>query len=96
MHSIDHIREQLTEHKADLEQFNVERLSVFGSAGREDPEARDLDFLVKFSKPPGLLDFMGLKFFLEDLFAMSVDLHSQASCPQRFFRRIEADLKHVA
>ena len=96
MHSIDHIREQLADHRADLKQFKVEQLSIFGSAGRNDPKARDLDFLVRFSEPPGLLDFMGLKFFLEDLFGVAVDLHSQASCPPRFYRRIQADLKHVA
>jgi predicted nucleotidyltransferase len=39
---------------------------------------------------------MGLKFFLEELFKMPVDLHSKASCPERFFKRIQAELKHVA
>jgi predicted nucleotidyltransferase len=96
MVSVNEISQQLANHASDLRHFNVTRLSVFGSVARGDPTARDLDFMVEFSQPPGLENFMGLKFFLEEVFQMPVDLHSQASCPERFFKRIQADLKHVA
>lgn len=96
MISLETIRQELGHCAPDLQRFKVAKLSLFGSAARGDPRVNDLDFLVEFSQPPGLQDFMGLKFFLEDLFQMPVDLHSQASCPERFYKRIQADLKHVA
>lgn len=39
---------------------------------------------------------MNLKFFLEDVSGMPVDLHSRKTCPERFYERIRTDLKHVA
>lgn len=96
MISVETIRQKLAQHAPELQQFNIAKLSVFGSAARGEPTARDLDLLVEFSQSPGLQEFMGLKFFLEDTFQMPVDLHSQASCPERFYKRIQADLKHVA
>jgi len=96
MLTVSELTNRLSKHSSDLRGFHVASLSVFGSVARGEPSARDLDFLVEFSQPPGLVNFMELKFFLEELFQMPVDLHSQASCPERFFKRIKADLKHVA
>jgi predicted nucleotidyltransferase len=93
---LEKIRHQLAEKSTDLKRFKVAKLSIFGSAARGASNVNDLDFLVEFSEPPGLMDFMGLKFLLEEVFQMPVDLHSQASCPERFYKRIQADLKHVA
>ncbi len=80
----------------DIRKFGVKTLWLFGSAARGEKTFNDLDFLVEFNSPPTLLGFMNLKFFLEDQLQIPVDLHSKASCPQRFFHRIQDDLLHVA
>ena len=53
----------------------VRRIRLFGSVirGEETPES-DLDFLVKFEPERSLLDHVGLKQDLEDLFGRSVDV----------------------
>lgn len=90
------IRQRLAGHSAVLGRYHVSNLWLFGSAARLEPDARDLDFIVEFSQLPGLLDYMELKFFLEETFGVPVDLHTRNSCPQRFYDRIREDLKHVA
>ena len=80
----------------ELPSFGVDNLWLFGSAARGESVIHDIDFLVEFSAPPTLTRFMNLKFFLEDRLGMPVDLHSRATCPDRFFQRIQPDLLHVA
>lgn len=96
MISIEAIRSQLAANAAFLRNHHVDQLWLFGSAARQEATVQDLDFLVEFSKAPGLEDFMQLKFFLEDTFGLPVDLHSRKTCPERFYERIREDLKHVA
>lgn len=91
----EEIVSRLRENRSTLERYNVEHLWLFGSYSRGEVAA-DLDFLVSFNSPPGLDDFMGLKFFLEDLLGQPVDLLSRNRCPERFYRRIENDLVDVA
>jgi predicted nucleotidyltransferase len=55
--------------------FRVRTLRLFGSVVRgEAAPAGDIDFLVEFDGPPTFRRFMGLKFALEDLLGMRVDL----------------------
>jgi len=63
------------ERKAEeIRRFGVRRLGLFGSAARGDNTSRsDLDFLVEFDQK-SFDAYMGLKDFLEGLFACSVDL----------------------
>ena len=96
MNYAETVRETLADHRGRLAELRVSTLSLFGSAARGEAEIHDLDFLVEFSEPPGLEMFMGLKFFLEECFELPVDLHTSKSCPERFYRRIESELKHVA
>ena len=96
MKKLAEIRHTLAEHYEQLQTLHVANLWLFGSAARQEAEVHDLDFMVEFSKAPGLLDYMDLKFFLEETFGLPVDLHTRRSCPQRFYDRIREDLKHVA
>jgi predicted nucleotidyltransferase len=80
----------------ELRAHGVKDLWLFGSAARRESNAHDLDFLVEFVSPPTLTGFMNLKFFLEERLQMHIDLHSRATCPERFFKRIQPDLLHVA
>jgi predicted nucleotidyltransferase len=90
------IKACLLSNESALRGFHVRNIWLFGSAARGEADVNDLDFLVEFSKDPGLVDFMNLKFFLEEQLDNPVDLHSIGSCPPRFYKRIENELKHVA
>jgi len=74
------------------QQFGVNRLYLFGSAadGRFDPGASDLDFLVslKDREPTGRYAdrFLGLGEALERLFDRRVDLVTEESIRNPFFR----------
>ncbi len=80
----------------DLRSMGVTGLWMFGSAARGEPTLNDVDLLVDFDSRPTLTGFMNLKFFLEEKLGMPVDLHTRQSCPDRFMRRIQSDLLHVA
>ena len=54
--------------------FAVRKIGIFGSYARgEEKETSDVDVLVEFEEPT-FRNFMGLAFFLEDLFDRKVDL----------------------
>ena len=65
----------LQENLEELQAFNIQSLAIFGSVARgEATTDSDLDFLVEFEGRATFDGYMGLKFFLEDLFHRSVDL----------------------
>jgi hypothetical protein len=65
----------LKEHLEEINQFGVKSLALFGSTARNEATPHsDLDFLVEFEGAATLNGYMGLKFFLEDLFNKDVDL----------------------
>ena len=90
------ICELLKNSQTELDSYGVKDLWLFGSVARGEESARDIDMLVSFSEPPTLVRFMGLKFFLEDRLDAPVDLHTRSACPDRFLKRIEKELQHVA
>ena len=66
----------LQSHSNELRQLGVKRLWLFGSYVRGDArEDSDLDVLVEFEEGKKTFDnYMELKFFLEDLLGVEVDL----------------------
>lgn len=65
----------LHKHQADLDQFDVKSLAVFGSVARgEATETSDIDLLVEFNRPIGLFEYIRLKYYLETLIGSRVDL----------------------
>jgi predicted nucleotidyltransferase len=72
--------------------YGVRRLDVFGSAGGAaafDAARSDLDFVVEFEELPerGLFDrYFDLKEALETLLALPVDLVTEASIVNPYFR----------
>jgi hypothetical protein len=76
MRTLDDIRNRLQAEMPTLrERYHVERLGICGSYVRgEQTEGSDLDLLVTFTETPGLLEFVGLKHYLEDTLGLSVDL----------------------
>jgi predicted nucleotidyltransferase len=73
--------------------FSVRRLYLFGSAAADqfNPEASDLDFLVEMAdrKPTGAYAerYLGLAEALERLFGRRVDLVTEESIRNPYFRR---------
>ena len=87
--------------KDNLEQirqrFSVERLSVFGSVVRDEVgEDSDVDVLVVFEKKANFDIFMDLKFYLEELLGMGVDLVTEKALRPQVRRAIEQEMIDVA
>jgi hypothetical protein len=72
----------LRQHEPELKgRFGVAKIGIFGSfsRGEERPDS-DVDVLVTFQKGRKTFDnFMGTKFYLEDLFKRKVDLVTDAA-----------------
>jgi len=72
----------LREHEPEIKKrFGVAKIGIFGSfvRGEERPES-DVDVLVMFRKEEKTFDnYMGTKFYLEDLFGRKVDLVTDAA-----------------
>lgn len=73
-------------------QFRVERLELFGSAAKGGfrPDSSDVDFLVTFAdaRPGNYADrYLGLLLALEQLFQRNVDLVTDRSIRNPYFRK---------
>src|ERR1039457_6849846 len=70
--------------------FDVTELALFGSAARDQlrPES-DVDVLVHFRLPATFAQYMGLKFYLEELLGRSVDLVTAKGLRKEFRPHIE-------
>jgi uncharacterized protein len=73
-------------------QFRVERLELFGSAakGNFQPDSSDVDFLVTFAdaQPGTYADrYLGLLLALEQLFQREIDLVTERSIRNPYFRK---------
>jgi predicted nucleotidyltransferase len=70
------ILRSLKRRAGDLKAFGVRRIGLFGSYARQTPRPRsDVDILVELTDESVNFDnYMGLLFYLEDLFKKRVDL----------------------
>lgn len=72
----------LREHESVLKKrFGIVKIGIFGSFARgEERQDSDLDILVSFEEGKKTFDnFMGVKFYLEDLFGRTVDLVTESA-----------------
>jgi predicted nucleotidyltransferase len=76
MKKIEQIKELISLHLDTLKnKYYVKEIGIFGSYIREDQNTEsDVDILVEFSKPVGLIDFIKLEEYLKDLLDINVDL----------------------
>jgi predicted nucleotidyltransferase len=72
----DEVLRILREHRDELRRdYGVRSLALFGSARRnEATDTSDVDLLVEFDHPIGLLHLIGTEEHLEDLLGTKVDL----------------------
>jgi len=97
MKTIAEIRMLLAKHKTELiEKYGVKEIGVFGSYVKEEQkETSDVDILVEFNRPVGMLTFINLKNYLSDLFGVNVDLVMKKALKPRIGRRILNEVVYV-
>jgi predicted nucleotidyltransferase len=77
--------------------FSVKVLSIFGSIARDEAtEGSDVDVLVVFGQRATFDLFMDLKFYLEELLGIGVDLVTDKALRPQIRRAIEAERIDVA
>ena len=93
----DDILSRLRERRREIsKRFDVERVGLFGSAARDElREDSDVDVLVSFRGRATFDGYMGLKFYLEELFGRKVDLVTEKGLKPRARSHVERDLIRV-
>lgn len=77
-------------------QYDVARLSVFGSTARnEATEQSDLDLLVSFSKAKGFFEFCAFELQLEQVTKHKVDLVTENGLSPRLRETVWPDLQII-
>ncbi len=91
------IKETLRQHLPALrEEYGVESFALFGSyvRGEQHPDS-DIDILVTFDDPPGLLAFIELERTLSDLLGQSVDLVTENALKPRIGDRVRQEAEPI-
>ena len=91
------VQKILRAHRRELrEQYGVKRIGVFGSYSRNEQRAdSDIDILVEFERPVGLITFVRLQEYLEGLLGVKVDLVTRNALKKRLKERILREVKYV-
>jgi len=93
----EEIRRTLEAHKGELRQgYSVKEIGIFGSYLRgEQKETSDVDILVEFERPIGLIEFVRLKNHMSDLLGANVDLVMKKALKPRIGQRILSEVLYV-
>jgi predicted nucleotidyltransferase len=92
----DNLLDILQKHQKDLQEFGVKSLAIFGSVVRDEAWAdSDVDILVEFSRPVGLLAFLKLKRHLEKILGKPVDLVTSKALRPQWRERIIREAIHA-
>ena len=96
MKTIEEIKNILAKHRQELQQkYKVKTIAIFGSYARgEETEESDVDILVEFTEPVGLL-FVDLAEYLEKILGVKVDLVPRDAVKPNRRKYIEEDLLYV-
>ena len=74
--------------------MDIEMLGVFGSVARgDDDAASDIDLLVRFKKPVGLLDLIEIEERFAKALGRTVDLGTEASLHPLIKANVAEELK---
>ena len=85
-----------TERERLRREYGVKSLALFGSVARdESTAARDVDLLVEFDRPTGIVGLFALQEHLEQLLGCPVDLGTPASLKPRVRQRVMAEAVYV-
>ena len=93
----DEVLRTLSAHDAEISEFGVKRLAVFGSVARDEagPES-DVDILVEFQGQATFDGYLGLKFLLEDILDRPVDLVTRKPFKSRIAPAVEKEALYIS
>jgi predicted nucleotidyltransferase len=96
MKSFHDIQLTLGKHKQYLfSEYSIKSLAIFGSYARSEQKIEsDIDILVEFNDKIGLR-FIDLADELERIIGFKVDLVSRKGIKEKYFQKIQSDLKYV-
>ena len=78
------------------EKFKVREIGIFGSVVRgEQKETSDLDLLVEFEEPVGLIKYVNLQNYLSDKIGSQVDLVTKSGLKPRISRHVLKEVIYV-
>jgi len=78
------------------EKFKVREIGIFGSVVRgEQKETSDLDLLVEFEEPIGLIKYVNLQNYLSDKVGWRVDLVMKSGLKPRISRHVLKEVIYV-
>jgi predicted nucleotidyltransferase len=90
------ILEILARHRNELCEYGVASLALFGSESREAAtEKSDIDILVEFSRPVGMLAFLRLQHRLTEILGRRVDLVTPKALRPAWRERILKEAVHA-
>ena len=90
------IIELLEGHRDEIKKFGVRKIGIFGSVARgEETEHSDVDVLVELDRET-FDSYMGLLFFLEELFERKVDLVMKGAIKPAIRENVLSETVYVA
>ena len=98
MQNVEEIKEIINYHLPQLKQkFGIKEIGLFGSYARgEQTEYSDIDVLIEFEEGKKSFDnYMDLKFYLEELFGVKIDLVIKSSIRPKLRNHILRDIIYV-
>ena len=95
--TLEDVQKILRVHRKELsEKYGVKRIGIFGSYSRNEQRIdSDVDILVEFERPVGLITFVRLQEYLERLLGVKVDLVTKGALKKRLKERILKEVKYV-
>ena len=95
--TLEDVQKILRVHRKELsEKYGVKRIGIFGSYSRNEQRIdSDVDILVEFERPVGLITFVRLQEYLERLLGVKVDLVTKGALKKRIRERILKEVKYV-
>jgi predicted nucleotidyltransferase len=95
--TIDHVQSLLASHRGRLDELGITCVRVFGSCARgEHTPSSDLDLLVDFDHPVGLLELATAKIELEGILGVKVDLTTAGMLREELREQVMAEAKVAA
>ncbi|MEO1672541.1 MAG: nucleotidyltransferase family protein [Cyanobacteria bacterium J06631_2] len=92
----DDVLNTLAQNRQAIRNLGVSSLALFGSVAVDRATAdSDLDFLVEFEGTSTFDRYMDLKFFLEDLFNVPIDLVTKRSLKKEISQKVLQEAIYV-
>ena len=93
----DEVLRRLAEHRQKLTELGVKSLALFGSIARDDAGPKsDVDLLVDFDRPVGLLGFVRVQRYLGELLQARVDLVTLDALKPKVRENVLKEAVHAA